>query len=77
MGEVMFDGPAVPYYVAIDCHGSPQCSTTALGGPGGRETAWVVLYPECTDPAGDVGWVLVVGDKWGDGGYNANAPCQP
>ena len=76
MGEAMFDGRALPYFVGVDCRGSPQCSTTALGLPGGRQTAWVVLYPDCTGPDGEVGWVLIGGDKWGDGGFIANTPCH-
>jgi hypothetical protein len=78
MGEPMFAGRAVPYFVGIDCHRSPQCSTTALGPPGGTETAWLVLYPDCTGPDdGDFGWVLSEGDKWGAGGYTASTPCGP
>ncbi len=73
MGEPMFDGRAVPYFVGVDCHGNPQCSTAALGAPGGRESVWVVLYPDCTGPDGDIGWVMVDVDERE---YSQNTPCH-
>jgi hypothetical protein len=54
----MFRGRAIPVFGVIDCHGVPDC-TWAGGGP--AQTVWVVLYPDCTDAAGDFGWALVDG----------------
>ena len=74
-GEPMFDGRAVPLFVGIDCHGSPQCSTAAMGASGESGTYWVVLYPDCTGPDGDIGWMLLDGVRGVDGGGAENNPC--
>jgi hypothetical protein len=70
----MFRGRAVPVFGVMDCHGDPQCARDYGGQLG---TVWVVLYPDCTDAAGDFGWVLVDAELGLNNGYSWTAPCAP
>lgn len=51
----------------------PAVLDGCIGCTGGRESVWVVLYPDCTGPDGDIGWVMVDVDERG---YSQNTPCR-
>ena len=66
----MFRGRAVPVFGVIDCHGVPGCSPGPGGDPGApARTVWLMLYPDCTEAAGDFGWVVVDAAGGIDGAY--------
>ena len=69
----MFQGRAVPIFGVMDCRGVPQCTHNA----GGPRTVWVVVFPDCTNRGGDVGWAVVDTVKGLGGGSIWDGPCVP
>jgi hypothetical protein len=74
----MYQGRGVPVFGVIDCHGDPRCTAGPGGSDGGPpRTVWLVLYPDCRTPAGDVGWAVLDAVNLVDGGYSASEECVP
>jgi hypothetical protein len=67
----MVTGRAVPVFGTVDCHGNMACTPGPAGVDGGRETVWLLVYPDCTDGK-DVGWVEVDAVK----GLEAGSPMS-
>jgi hypothetical protein len=72
----MYQGRATAVFGVIDCHGFPECAPGPAGIRGAPpRTVWLVLYPECTNATGDVGWAVVDAVQGVPGGYSASEVC--
>ena len=65
---------AIPTFGVVDCHGNVACAPGPAGADGGRETVWLLVYPDCTNGL-DVGWVTVDPVKGLDVGSPMSIPC--
>ena len=75
--DATFGGRAIVVFGRLDCHSAQACIPGPLGSPGGAQTVWILLFPDCQSPDGStIGWAVVDATGGVSEGYNYQS-CHP